>query len=377
MRPTPLSKILLERIAARGPLTFAEYMEECLYQPQHGYYARPDHGPRADYQTSVDVHPIFARLLVRQLAEMWEALGRPEEFTVVEAGAGTGRLAAHILDFAARARPDFFRTLRYVAVERSAVCRAAIQEAITAAQFPTSRATVAELVPEKIAAGCIFSNELLDAMPVHRVVRKHGELSEIFVDAGGNALGEVVRPLSSERVRNYFAEQRVELGEGQHAEAGLAACSWVSRCFDRLTRGFMLTIDYGYEAAELYSRRHWRGTVMAYENHRASEDYYAAPGEQDLTAHVNFSALQSPPVQTRQVRPVNTGLVSQTRFLLNLGRANDFADLYEEGQNEAERFRAREGLKTLIHPEGMGETFKVLIQHIGVDAPRLTGLQQL
>ena len=377
MRPTPLSKILLDCIRARGPLTFAEYMQECLYHPEHGYYAQPDQGPRADYQTSVDVHPIFGRLLARQLAEMWETLGRPEEFTVVEAGAGTGRLAAQILDFSARALPDCFRALHYVAVERSAARRAAIREAFAAAKLPASQAAVAESVPETIAAGCIFSNELLDAMPVHRVVQNQGELSEIFVDAGEDGLREVLRPLSSERVRDYFAEQKVELGEGQHAEAGLEACSWVSGCFDRLARGFLLTIDYGYEAAELYSRQHWRGTVMAYEKHRASEDYYSAPGGQDLTAHVNFSAIQSLSAQARQARPLNTGLVSQTQFLLNLGRANEFADVYDEGQSEAERFHAREGLKTLIHPEGMGETFKVLIQHKGVDSPQLTGLGPL
>ena len=136
----------------------------------------------------------------------------------------------------------------------------------------------------------------------------------------------------------------------------------------------MLTIDYGHEARELYNERHVRGTLLAYHAHRTSEDWYARPGEQDLTAHVNFTALDQWGARAGLAR---TGLVSQTNFLLALGRGNEFADLYDEGMSEADRVRARLGLKSLIHPEGMGETFQVLIQHQGVDAPRLTGLQPL
>jgi SAM-dependent MidA family methyltransferase len=382
MRSTPLAKVLAARIRERGPITFAEYMEACLYHPQHGYYARPEARRFADYYTSVDVHPIFGRLLARQLAEMWEVLGRPAEFTAVEAGAGSGRLAAQILDFCARALPDFFRALRYVAVERSAARRTAVKSALEAAvtanpALLAARAKAAARIPRKISSGCIFSNELLDALPVHRVVGERGELREIYVGVEGERFREIAGPVSSRLVKKYFSAQGIALTDGQHAEAGLEACRWISEAAARLQRGFVLTIDYGHEAAEVYSERHRRGTVLAYENHRASEDLYAAPGEQDLTAHVNFSALQSLPTQRRRRRLATSGLVSQTQFLLALGRVNEFGDLYDPGQSEAEHFQARLGLKTLIHPEGMGEMFKVLIQQKRIGAPRLTGLEPL
>jgi SAM-dependent MidA family methyltransferase len=373
MRPTPLSKILIERIRASGPITFAEYMDTCLYHFEHGYYARPEATRFADYYTSVDVHPIFGRLLARQLAEMWEALRKPREFMAVEAGAGLGRLAAQILWFSARALPDFFRALRYVAVERSAARRSVIQSTFGRVN-PVS---VASELPENIPAGCIFSNEFLDALPVHRVAQVNNELREVYVDTDGGSLREIRAPLSSPVLAKYFSEQGVALAEGQQAETGLEACRWMAGASTRLGRGFVLTIDYGHEAAELYSGRLRRGTVMAYENHRANEDLYAAPGQQDLTAHVNFSALQSLPCQPCEHRLATSGLVSQTRFLLALGRANEFADLYEGDEDEKERFRARQGLQTLLHPEGMGEMFKVLIQHKGIETPQLTGLEPL
>jgi SAM-dependent MidA family methyltransferase len=384
MRSTPLSKLLAGRIRAGGPLTFADYMEACLYHPKHGYYARPEARRFADYYTSVDVHPIFGRLLARQLAEMWEVLGRPAEFTAVEAGAGAGRLAAQILDFSARALPDFFRALRYVGVERSAARRMALKNALDAAGaghpvpgLGSARAKAAARIPARISAGCIFSNELLDALPVHRVVCERGELREIYVGAEGDRFRDITGPVSSRRVKDYFSGQGAALAEGQQAEAGLDACRWISEAGQRLKRGFVMTIDYGHEAAELYSERHMRGTELAYANHRASEDLYAAPGQQDLTAHVNFTALETLPTQPRRRRLARAGLVSQTQFLLALGRANEFADLYDEGQSEKERFEARQGLKTLLHPEGMGERFKVLIQHKGIEAPRLSALEPL
>ncbi len=159
--------------------------------------------------------------------------------------------------------------------------------------------------------------------------------------------------------------------EGQHAEAGLEACDWIGEIGRRLKRGYVLTIDYGHPAADLFDEHHMRGTLLAYQNHRASEDFYALPGEQDLTAHVNFTALES---WGKRAGLETAGFTSQTAFLLALGEGNEFADLYDEGQSEAERTKARLQLKTLIHPEGMGERFRVLIQRRGVSGAQLTGL---
>jgi len=367
---TPLAELLSDRIRRFGPLTFADYMRECLYHPIHGYYSKAESQRFADYYTSVDVHPIFARLLARQFVEMWESMGRPAEFSLVEAGAGVGRFAAQVLDFCAAKAPAFYEALRYVAVERSASRReqATIHSKRHAA---AGHFTVSAETPAHIATGCFFSNELLDALPVHRVVMDSGTLREIFVGFRDGHFADVLAPVSTCAISEYFAAQGVVLREGQHAEAGLEACDWISEIGRRLGRGYVLTIDYGHPAADLFDEHHMRGTLLAYQNHRASEDFYRAPGEQDLTAHVNFTALER---WGKRSGLETAGFTSQTAFLLALGQGNEFADLCDEGQTEAERTKARLQLKTLIHPEGMGERFQVLIQRKGDVSGRLTGL---
>ena len=367
---TPLAELLADRIRRFGPLTFADYMRECLYHPVHGYYSKAESKRFADYYTSVDVHPIFARLLVRQFAEMWERLGRPAEFVLVEAGAGVGRFAGQVLDFCEVKLPAFYDALRYVAMERSASRReqAAIRsQRHSAAGYFTASAEI----PAHIAAGCTFSNELVDALPVHRAVMDGGAMKEIFVGFRDGRFMDVLGPLSTCAISEYFAAQEIVLHEGQHAEAGLEACDWISEIGRRLERGYVLTIDYGHPAADLFDEHHMRGTLLAYQNHRASEEFYSSPGGQDLTAHVNFTALE---LWGKRAGLESAGFTSQTAFLLALGQGNEFADLYDEGQTEAKRTEARLQLKTLIHPEGMGERFQVLVQRKGVDASQLTGL---
>ncbi len=366
---TPLTELLADRIRRFGPLTFADYMRECLYHPVHGYYSKAESQRFADYYTSVDVHPIFARLLARQFAEMWESLGRPAEFMLVEAGAGVGRFAGQLLDFCEARLPEFYGALRYIAVERSTARRE--QATIAAKRHAAGRFTTSAEVPAHIPAGCFVSNELVDALPVHRVVMNGGALKEIFVDFREGHFVDLVAPVSTCAISEYFAAQGITLCEGQHAEAGLEACDWITEVGRRLARGYVLTIDYGHPASDLFDDHHMRGTLLAYQNHRASEEFYASPGEQDLTAHVNFTALES---WGKRSGLETAGFTSQTAFLLALGQGNEFADLYDEGQTEAERTKARLQLKTLIHPEGMGERFQVLVQGKDVAASPLTGL---
>jgi len=383
---TPLAELLAERIRRFGPITFAEYMGECLYHPVHGYYSQPEARRFADYYTSVDVHPVFGRLVARQFAQMWEQLGCPGEFWLVEAAAGTGRLAGHILDFARVKLPDFYQALRYFAVERSPV-RCDQMATRLAPHIAVGCCAVSIEMPAKIPVGCVFSNELLDALPVHRVVQacrlealrdsgragatKASELQEIFVICDGTGFSDIPMPLSTCAITEYFAAQQISLVDGQQAEAGLEACDWIMEIGRRLDRGFVLTIDYGHEAKDLFDAHHMAGTALAYANHRASEEFYAAPGQQDLTAHVNFTALK---MWGGRSGLEALGLLSQTAFLLALGQANEFADLYDEGMDETERVRARLQLKTLIFPEGMGERFQVLVQQKGVPGANLTGL---
>ena len=371
--PTPLATILAEDIRARGPITFAKYMDACLYYPQHGYYTRPEQAPRRDYFTSVDASPIFGRLLARQFQEMWIQLGRPAEFLLVELGSGQGALAAQILDCVRECFPEFHRALQYVAVERSAVRRAAAEKLLAKHIAARHFATVADL-PAVIPCGCIFSNEFFDALPVHRVVREGDALREIYVGLGTNGLCEQVGPLSSPTLAEYLAEQEIALQEEQQAEINLEACARIAEIGARLIRGSVLTIDYGHEAQELYDDRHMRGTLLAFEKHRASENYFRAPGQQDLTAHVNFTALDR---HGKLGGLQRTGFTSQSNFLLGLARHSEFADLQSAAMRESQQSRARLLFKTLIYPEGMGETFRVLIQHKGIAAPQLAGLEPL
>jgi SAM-dependent MidA family methyltransferase len=372
-RLTSLAQILIERIQKHGPITFADYMEACLYDPQHGYYANNDQQPRRDYFTSVDVSPVFGRLVARQFAEMWMQLGRPAPFMLLEAGGGDGTLAKQVLDFVAEACPEFYSAIRYLAIERSDARRRA-QSEILGEHIASGKCASGAEMPEQIGCGCIFSNELLDAMPVHRVVQAQDEMREIYVTADEDGFRETLGAPSSGGIGEFFAEQGISLRDGQQAEAGLVGCDWIESAGRRLQRGFVVTIDYGREGRELYDERHMRGTVLAYDRHRATEGFYRAPGEQDLTAHVNFTALE---LWGGRGGLTRTGVATQTNFLLALSRASNFADIEIAGASEKDKVRAHLLFKTLIYPEGMGETFQVLVQQKGIEAPKLTGLQDL
>jgi SAM-dependent MidA family methyltransferase len=371
--PTPLALLLARQIRSYGPITFAKYMQTCLYHPLHGYYTKPEQHPRRDYFTSVDASPLLGRLLARQFHEMWHLLGRPEPFWLVEAGAGTGHLAKQILDCAGRWWPDLYTALRFIAVERSA-SRRALQSKALDTHIQGAKFVSQQELPDEIPCGCIFSNELIDAMPVHRVIRDGGDLREIHVGLAHNGFCDEWGTLSSGALETYFSEQRISLQGEQQAEVNLAACRWIAEAGEKLKRGFMVTIDYGHEASELYDQRHMRGTLLAYERHRAAENVYGAPGQQDLTAHVNFSALD---IYGQKSGLVRTGFTSQCNFLLALARHGDFADLQLHELSEAEQIQRRLLFKTLINPEGMGETFQVLVQHKGLALPSLAGLEPL
>jgi SAM-dependent MidA family methyltransferase len=370
---TALSAILADRVRQHGPITFAAFMESCLYHPEYGYYTRIEQRPRRDYFTSVDAGPLFGKLLARQLHEMWTQLAEPREFLLVEAGAGTGALASQIINFLAIAFPNFYQALRYYAVERSSARRASICAALRP-HIDAKHLAVSSELPMGIPCGCIFSNEFFDAMPVHRVVGQGNELRELYVGYGPNGLREELGPLSSPALSRYFNEQGITLRDGQQAEVNSQANDWITEAAKRLQTGFALTIDYGHEASDLYDQRHMRGTLLAYRQHRASEDFLQAPGKQDLTAHVNFTALET---SGRRGGLERTGFTSQSKFLMAIARASNFADLQSEDMSEAAQARARLLFKTLIYPEGMGETFQILIQHKNAKSPNLSGLNPL
>ena len=368
---TALTDVLVDRIARAGPLTFAAFMEACLYHPEHGYYTRrvPATGPR-DYVTSPEVGPLFGRLLAWQLREMWELLGRPGRFDLVECGAGRGALAAGILEAVHAKAPDFAAALRVTLIEVSPRLR---EQAQAALEGQGERVAIVEQLPAGVS-GCLLSNELVDALPVHRLVRRGRGLRESYVSARGGELAEVESEPSSPALARYLERYGAPLQEDQHAEINLAALDWLQQAAAALERGFLLTIDYGYRARELYGAAHQRGTLLAYREHRTSENWLSWPGEQDLTAQVNFTALEE---RGSELGLAALGYVPQAQFLLGLARASGVVEQLEKEADTPEARATRNQLKQLIHPEGMGEAFKVLVQAKGVAGSRLSGLQPL
>jgi SAM-dependent MidA family methyltransferase len=371
---TPLKALLLESIKRSGPITFERYMGLCLYHPEFGYYTRGRErtGVEGDYFTSADLHPVFARLVARQAAEMWMAMDRPTPFTWVEMGAGRGFFACDFVAWSAKEVPEFFAALDYVAIEPGELQRQHIHTRLVEVGVAQKVRLVASLDEIAPVTGCFFSNELVDAFPVHVITRTEGRLKEIYAIAEGDDLREKKGPLSDPAVAAYVARYANELEEGRRMEVNLNAQAWIRAVAEKLARGFVLTIDYGDVAARLFSADRPGGTLLAYHAHATREDFFSAPGEMDLTAHVNFSAL----IDAGKARGLEfTGLTRQEKFLLALGESNQFADLYDASQSEVERLNARLKLKRLISPEGMGNIFKVLIQQRGMPNASLTGLK--
>lgn len=368
-----LEEIIRRRIRERGGIPFADFMALCLYHPQHGYYMtqRERIGRGGDFFTSSSVHSLFGRLIARQLRQMWELLGGGS-FTVAEQGAGEGHLALDILDAAAEEAPEFYRSLRYRLVEIGPESRERQRRLLE-----THRERVEWCALEELAGfeGCFLSNELVDAFPVHMVEMRDGVLKEVFVAEKDGAFAEELRPLSTPGIEDYFRRLGVAPAEGNRAEVNLEAVRWMDRVGRLLRRGFVLTVDYGYLAPELYAPYRRGGTLMCYHRHVAGEDPYVRIGLQDMTAHVDFSALELAGAE-RGLEKLWFG--EQYRFLLSLGFAEALMELEAREKDERRARELRLTLKNLILPEGgMGETFKVLVQGKGIGRPLLLCARRL
>jgi len=366
-----LRRIIGDEIRAKGPLPFARFMEHCLYHPQYGYYAsgRACRGREGDYYTSPTVHPIFGALMGKQLAQMWRVLGAGA-FEAVEMGGGEGYLCRDILGYLQQEEPQLYDRLRYRMVEISPVVIERQKRLLALHGAKVTWRQPDEMTDQKIQ-GCFLSNELVDSFPVHRVVMEAGALREIFVDLDKGGIKEVQGDASTPELVQYFRRLGITLAEGQQAEVNLEALRWLNRVAQGLARGFVITIDYGYEAEELYSPLRPAGTLLCYQGHRVSTDPYRHVGLQDMTAHVDFTSL----IACGEGYGLElTGLTPQYRFLLALGILDELTRGVE-GKAEGETMAERLTIKNLILPGGMGETFKVLIQHKGIAKPQLEGLR--
>jgi SAM-dependent MidA family methyltransferase len=366
-RSPELENVIRQRIREEGGgISFADYMALCLYHPEFGYYMAPREriGRKGDFFTSTSVHSLFGALIARQLRQMWELMGG-EDFVVAEQGAGEGHLGLDILNAIQSEAPDLYRRIRYRVVEISEDNRRRQRIVLAAHLEKVDWCTLSEL---RGMEGCFLSNELIDAFPVHLVEKRGGELLEVFVVERGDRFGEELRPGSAE-IEDYFRRIGVSPAEGNRAEVNLQAVRWMEEVGQILGRGFVLTIDYGYRAEELYAPYRRGGTLMCYHRHTAGEDPFIRIGRQDITAHVDFSALQHSG-RGAGLEPLWFG--EQYRFLMALGFVEALMELEAQQSDENVARALRLTLKNLILPEGgMGETFKVLVQGKGVEAPDL------
>ncbi len=364
-----LVELLRARIEVEGGLTFAEFMEACLYHPEHGYYTSPRTriGKEGDFFTSSSVHSLFGRLIARQLEQMWQLLGQGE-FIIAEQGAGEGHLCLDVLDALAEEFPEFYQALQYKIVEISPDHHRG-QATNLQQHLDAGRITWCRLEQLQGMQGCFLTNELVDAFPVHLVDKNNGELQEIYVVNSTEGFVEELRPPSSGAIPQYFQLIGTELCEGNRGEVNLQAVDWFQQVSSLIDKGFVLTIDYGYPAAELFSPARRNGTLLCYHRHQSNENPYQRLGCQDITSHIDFTALQKVG-QQQGLEELYFG--EQYRFLMGLGFLEALIELQMRETDPKKAQALRMTLKNLIIPDsGMGESFKVLVQGKNVGRPEL------
>ncbi|MFO5528548.1 MAG: class I SAM-dependent methyltransferase [Cuspidothrix sp.] len=351
-------------------ITFAEYMDMVLYHPQYGYYSSDVKiGFRgSDFFTSASLGADFGELLAKQFYQMWEILDQPIYFSLVEMGAGQGILASHILNYIKQEYPDFFAAVKYIIVEKSSTLKQEQQQLLQ--DFSVKWCNLEEIEPKSLT-GCCFSNELLDAFPVHQFTLEAGELREIYVTIAENnsqpIFIEVIGEPSTPQLAEYFDLVGINLSQntyenGYRSEINLAALDWLSIVSDCLERGYVLTIDYGYHADRYYHPQRRQGTLQCYYQHRHHDNPYINIGRQDITAHVDFTALS---VWGESCGLKKVGWTQQGLFLMALGIGERLAAISWQQQPISQLLQRREGLHQLINPGGLGN-FGVLVQSRGL-----------
>ena len=358
-----LADRLRQRIRQSGVITFRDWMAAALYDPEAGYYCRRDltrWGATGDYRTSPERSPLFAATFARYFVWLYEELGAPASWTIIEAGAGAGHFASGVLETLQRNYPKVFAATRYIideasddAIERLRVSLARFKERVEFQRLEKMVAPLGEAI--------VFANELLDAFPVHRVTMREGQLLELCV--GCDAAGDFVwveRPLSTSRLAAYLERLQVKLAEGQIAELNLEAVDWTMRVAAILRRGFLITVDYGAEAAELYhSNARHAGTLRAFQRHQFADNVLAHPGEQDLTTTVDWTSIRNAGAEAG----LKTVLFErQDRFLLQSGLLEELERLAASAQSEAEALSLRVSARHMILPDAMSASFQVLVQ---------------
>jgi len=366
---------IADEIRRNGPIPFSRYMELCLYEPELGYYSHPreQFGKAGDFYTSSDVHAVFGRLLARQFEEMWHALDAPARLDLIELGPGRGLFARDVMDWSAKQFPEFSGAVYYALVEQSAHLREKLQERLEEHIAAGKCGVFDSFEAAASAAGgslIVFANEFFDALPVEivdhrgavRVGYEQGRFTESFV-----------APSAAEN--EFLDRYSVHPDPGERVESPLASLGWIDRiaAVFQQRRGFVVLIDYGYTRQEQLAGRH-RDTLMCYRRHTACASPYEAPGEQDITAHVNFTALRE---RAMQCGLDALALVTQSQLLIGIGEETQFGDAFQDCQLPQEQAKVALQLKHLISPAGMGETFQVLLMSHSVAQEKTAQLSGL
>jgi SAM-dependent MidA family methyltransferase len=360
-RPSLRDRLIAE-VRERGDVSFARFMELALYDPEGGYYAAGGAriGTEGDFFTASDAGREFGRALARQLAEIDRVVGPFDPFRVLEYGAGRGLLAQDVTEALAEREPALARRLRYTMIDRSErMRREAVRRAV--------RAGASAAPPAEPVEGCVLAVELFDALPCHRVRRRGGELVEVRVglDERSGELAEREVPARG-AVRELAERYGAAATDGSEAEVAPAALEQLDTMIDSLRRGVIAIVDYGDDAAGLAAPHRARGTLLAYHGHATNEDWFERIGEQDLTAHVNFTALED---RARERGLAVLGRTTQDRFLIANGILEAFESSAGRARPGAAEVKRRMQAMQLIHPSGMGRAFQVLLLAQGCDPP--------
>jgi len=374
-----LVELLRDEIAAQGAISFARFMERALYEPGFGYYQTPERRPGrgGDFLTAPEATPLFGITVARQIAECWERLDRPERFVVREYGAGIGGFAYDILAGLSDASPAAFEAVEYRLVE---ISEERIAPALAAmAEVGLSDKVEAELAGElqEPIVGVAIANEVADALPVHRLIWRDGEIRERFVGWRDGWFVDVEAPISAEAAELAAAipTSTEALREGDRFEVSPDAANWMCDVAAGIERGFAFVIDYGYPAAELYAPVRRDGLVRGYAGHTVTDDPYLRVGTQDLTAHVDFDALAEAAVMGGMI---DAGLTTQAEFLSALGMGDLLVAMQQDPEMTLEQYLAAQAaVLRLIDPGGLGR-FRVLAmaKDVPLDPP-LRGFRAL
>ncbi|HBB88606.1 MAG TPA: hypothetical protein DC047_13425 [Blastocatellia bacterium] len=356
---TALAEQLRERIKREGPITFCDWMRAALYDEAEGYY-RSRHqiwGREGDYRTSPERSELFAATFARYFAGLYQQLGNPRSIALVEIGGGAGHFAFGVLQTLETYFPQVFAATRYVFDEISVSAQTAARQRLIQFAGCVEFANIADV---EIDPGIVFSNELLDAFPVHRVTVVAGKLCEYYVTLGvDEKFAWLIGPASTVGLAAYLKRHNIRLREGQVAEVNLEIEAWLAKVAAKLRRGYLITVDYGAEAAELYSsieREH--GTLRGFHQHAFVENLLAAPGDTDLTSTINWTAVRS---ACERMGLETVSFTRQDKFLLAAGLLDQLA-LQSANASDSGKMRLSTAAREMILPDGMAASFQVLVQ---------------